>query len=395
MPDSFESAQTPGPESSLSPRVLPASDVFLSDLPEPVAPVLAVAPPKYPGPGFGEGLLWLLGAMVANAGGSLFGFVLMVILSPEIASIRSPEELAAELKRLGESGHLSGQTLYIAALCGLLASAVYTVIATRVRLGSRGLRQLGWQAPSLIQIVAIVGLTLPLSLLCSAFFQVINEVVPGSGQAFEETMKALKSAPAGMLLFMLAVLPALWEELLFRGLLGRGLVSRWGLLRGVLWTSLLFGIMHLNPAQAIAVIPLGIVLHFIYLTTRSLWAPMLLHFLNNAWAVYTLKSEQLQTLQDTILPQQLPLPLLTVSLTTAFALLLLLWQTRTRYVLADGSDFPAKHEDLDTHEAILGGWMTVIRNRPRALVVLCSAVCLAGFFGVVWQLAGPGVLASK
>jgi len=39
----------------------------------------------------------------------------------------------------------------------------------------------------------------------------------------------------------------------------------------MLITSVLFGIMHVNPAQAIGVMPLGLAMHFVYLTTRSFW----------------------------------------------------------------------------------------------------------------------------
>src|SRR5205085_9678359 len=107
---------------------------------------------------------------------------------------------------------------------------------------------------------------------------------------------------------VMAVLPALGEELIFRGLIGRGLLARWGVVAGVLWTSVLFGLVHLNPAQAIAVIPIGVILHFVYLTTGSFWAPVLLHFLNNAFAAVMLKyGEQLPL--GRVMDSEAPVPL--------------------------------------------------------------------------------------
>ena len=63
---------------------------------------------------------------------------------------------------------------------------------------------------------------------------------------------------------------------------------------GVLLTSLLFGLMHIEPRQVIYAPVMGILLHFVYLTTRSLLMPMLIHTLNNslsALAVWAEKSD--------------------------------------------------------------------------------------------------------
>lgn len=407
MPDSPASDLASGMISDSQSRTLPDAEVFLSDPPnsapakdQPATTAAAssifLTPPaqRLPGPGLPESFLWLIGAIVANALGSLLGFALTMMMNPAIWQMEDIAQFKQFLDRLAAEGHLGKENLHIVVLFGLLASALYAVIAVRVCLGAVGLRRLGWKAPAPIHLLAVIGLMLPLSLLCTAFFQEINRVFPNSGKEFEEAMKSFKEAPTSMLIFMLAILPAFWEELFFRGLIGSGLLSRWGLLRGVLWTSLLFGVMHINPAQSVAVIPLGVALHFIYLTTRSLWAPMLLHFLNNAWAVYALKSEGTPSLHDAILPDRLPLPLLTVSLTTATALFLLLWQTRTRYVQPDGDDWTPGYGSLESPDPA-AEWLQTVRARPRALLVVCSAICVLGFLGVVVQLAAPGVLASK
>lgn len=76
--------------------------------------------------------------------------------------------------------------------------------------------------------------------------------------------------------------PALGEELWCRGFLGRGLIANHGIIKGVLLSSLLFGIMHVEPRQVAYAFVLGIILHCVYLWTRSLFMPMLLHFMNNS-----------------------------------------------------------------------------------------------------------------
>jgi membrane protease YdiL (CAAX protease family) len=85
--------------------------------------------------------------------------------------------------------------------------------------------------------------------------------------------------------FCIAALPAMSEELWCRAFLGRGLVGKHGVVLGVLGTSFLFGVIHVDPAQGMMAMCMGVLLHFVYLTTRSLLMPMLLHFLNNSAAV--------------------------------------------------------------------------------------------------------------
>jgi hypothetical protein len=53
----------------------------------------------------------------------------------------------------------------------------------------------------------------------------------------------------------------------------------------VIRTSLLFGLIHVDPCQGTMAMLMGLMLHYVYLVTRSLVAPMLLHFLNNSMAV--------------------------------------------------------------------------------------------------------------
>src|SRR5262249_19123287 len=85
-------------------------------------------------------------------------------------------------------------------------------------------------------------------------------------------------------LLVVAVGAAVNEELFCRGFLGNGLVGRYGVLVGVVITSVIFGVIHGNVPQGVWACMLGCFLHLAYLATRSLWVPMLLHFLNSAAA---------------------------------------------------------------------------------------------------------------
>ena len=82
-----------------------------------------------------------------------------------------------------------------------------------------------------------------------------------------------------------ALLPAVAEELLFRGFLLGWLTARWGTSVALIGSSCLFGAAHLDLAQGSAAAVLGLYLGGIRLRTGSVHAPILCHAANNAVAV--------------------------------------------------------------------------------------------------------------
>ncbi|MBF9252422.1 CPBP family intramembrane metalloprotease [Pontibacter sp. 172403-2] len=71
------------------------------------------------------------------------------------------------------------------------------------------------------------------------------------------------------------------EEFLMRGLLLRGLLKNYSPATAIIWTSVMFAVLHLNPWQGIGAFVLGLVLGWIYYKTRSIWTCIFLHFANN------------------------------------------------------------------------------------------------------------------
>ncbi len=86
-------------------------------------------------------------------------------------------------------------------------------------------------------------------------------------------------------LFTLAVVAPLTEETLFRGLLLRGFSRRYGVWPALLLSSALFALFHLNLWQALAAFLAGLYLGWVFLSTRSLLAPILVHALFNGLPV--------------------------------------------------------------------------------------------------------------
>lgn len=90
------------------------------------------------------------------------------------------------------------------------------------------------------------------------------------------------------LLLLVAVTPAICEELVFRGVLLQGLGREMPMARAIAVSALIFGAFHLSTETVIRFLPtawLGALLGYVVWHTRSILAAMLMHFLNNAVVV--------------------------------------------------------------------------------------------------------------
>ena len=85
-------------------------------------------------------------------------------------------------------------------------------------------------------------------------------------------------------LILVALLPAVAEEYIFRGCIARSF-ARKGYVFAVFMSALLFAIMHGSPLQLVHQFLIGAVCAVLFFATRSLWPPIILHFLNNAIAL--------------------------------------------------------------------------------------------------------------
>ena len=86
-------------------------------------------------------------------------------------------------------------------------------------------------------------------------------------------------------LFVAVVIAPLTEEILFRGIILKGLLARYTQNRAIVWSAILFGLMHLNPWQFPIAFILGIVFAYWVVQTGSLWPAILGHALNNFLSV--------------------------------------------------------------------------------------------------------------
>jgi uncharacterized protein len=87
-------------------------------------------------------------------------------------------------------------------------------------------------------------------------------------------------------LFILAVLPALCEEFLFRGILQQLLGDLFRSKHAAVWvTAVIFSAVHLQFYGFIPRLLLGLLFGYLFVWSGNLWFPVLAHFINNALPV--------------------------------------------------------------------------------------------------------------
>ena len=97
-----------------------------------------------------------------------------------------------------------------------------------------------------------------------------------------------------LLFIAVVILAPLGEEIVFRGFLQQILEKHWkDITRAILFTSLIFSLIHMNPYWFVQIYFLGVILGFLAWKTKSIIAPLILHSLNNSMALL-LSSLELQ-----------------------------------------------------------------------------------------------------
>jgi len=80
----------------------------------------------------------------------------------------------------------------------------------------------------------------------------------------------------------LVVMAPLLEEWLCRRVALKGLIKNgYSPAAAIIWSALMFGVIHMNPWQAIPAFLIGLLFGWVYWRTNSLWSVIFLHAVNN------------------------------------------------------------------------------------------------------------------
>lgn len=99
----------------------------------------------------------------------------------------------------------------------------------------------------------------------------------------EERMRTNGVFSFGEKLFVLCAVPAFCEEILFRGFFQTSVNARHGALISIVAASAMFMLSHGVPQYFPLYFLIGVIFGLTYFLTKTLWAPIICHFVNNAW----------------------------------------------------------------------------------------------------------------
>lgn len=188
------------------------------------------------------------------------------------------------------------------AIAAVTANPITTLIGNSAAFAcvfawGRSANRVPWRALAPIAPISVAGTaaiilsTLGLAAVLSEAGNIFTMVLP-IPDAFAAVMRSILNSEQypWLSVFLVVVFAPLTEEILFRGLILRGLLSRMGAPAAIGTSALLFALVHVNPWQFIGPLALGILFGWWYVRTRSLVPCILGHAVNNALALACLHS---------------------------------------------------------------------------------------------------------
>ncbi len=191
---------------------------------------------------------------------------------------------------------MGGQILFILFPALLLSKMVYEDVTTVIR----------FRYPSKEQIIVFsIGMIILIPLLQNYLYiqnyfieqiarnnqfvnhlkQLIDKLDKLVEQTYGNMLKADSFIDALLIVVVVAITPAICEEIFFRGFVQKSFEQKLKPYWSALMTAIFFGLYHFNPYGLIPLVALGFYLGWSAYTTNSIFVPMILHFINNFTAV--------------------------------------------------------------------------------------------------------------
>jgi membrane protease YdiL (CAAX protease family) len=172
------------------------------------------------------------------------------------------------------------------------------------------------------QVFILIGIVL-IGLILSATLSELNAMIPLSKSAeqyfktkeneYDKEVFAIANMKTVqdyiMSLIIIALLPAIFEEMLFRGCLQPVMINiTKNVFAGILITGILFSALHGSFYGFLPRLALGLILGYIFYFSKNLWLSIIFHFFNNTLGItqmYVLSKKGLLTqkaMNDDTLP---------------------------------------------------------------------------------------------
>jgi len=232
-------------------------------------------------------LAWIIGAFILfQITASVIAFVLIYSQNGLSGNTPNMADLVAEHLDLLFIGNSTGQILFLGLgtwfWSRLQTSAAERTSFLRIKLNSDTFRHLLIAG---ILIIALQPLVWMLSWLnglipMPEFFSNIQSNQLEMIQQFLE-----KDYSIWLMLFHVALVPAVCEEILYRSYVLRAFQKNWSIWPAIIVSGLFFGMYHVQLSNLIPLAFIGMILAYITWTTQSVIPAMAAHFVNNGGSI--------------------------------------------------------------------------------------------------------------
>ena len=198
----------------------------------------------------------------------------------------------------GDTGMKIGQGLASIFMFVVPPIVYYYITRKENRMQALGLRRLKSQCWLIIVAVALMFVSIPVTTTLTTWNEGMHLGGAFSGiekwmKELEETAQALTDKMAnvdtigGLLLnlVVIALIPAVGEEMTFRGVLQQSLTRRMNPHIAFILSAAIFSFFHFQFFGFLPRLFLGILLGYMFYITGSLWTSILMHFVNNGASV--------------------------------------------------------------------------------------------------------------
>jgi membrane protease YdiL (CAAX protease family) len=227
-------------------------------------------------------------------------------------------------------------TRFLNTLASFLAFALPTIILGFI-VNVKAFNFLGFSTKMSSKQVALVMMIAFVGLILSGALGEINQAIPLPAKWLAAAKEAEANYKATMIslvimktvgdyllsLVVMAVAPAIFEEMLFRGALQQIFVG-WmkNSFLGILLASILFSAIHFSFFGFLPRVALGMVLGYVFYFSKNLWLNIFIHFLYNGIIVTQLFIATKQGKQiDKVMDETMPIWLGVISVLSIFVLM--------------------------------------------------------------------------
>ncbi|MFN1836241.1 lysostaphin resistance A-like protein [Balneola sp. MJW-20] len=231
-------------------------------------------------------VVWVFVALIAfNIVGAIVGVIGILATTDSVDPALIAEQLSSNFDILFLA-NTSGQIL-VMALATLLVVKLHAVKGRRKQFLRMQTSPNVWKITGLAALLFVIAQPTILFLGWLNSFLPAPEFMAEMQETMAEMISSFLKTDNALLLgvFHIGVVPAICEEIMYRGYVMRALEKSWGITAAILISGFIFGAYHLQITNLLPLATLGIFMAYVTYLSDSLIPAIVAHFINNGGQV--------------------------------------------------------------------------------------------------------------